>query len=155
MRTRRAMARAVLHLTGLTVELSFVLMASSASAATIPVTTTNDELNLHDGCSMREALMTVNSPGSPSGDCKPPDAVNNVIALQRGKTYRLSLKGPDETGNQAGDLNVAGTVTNLAIAGHATIDATGLGDRLLSIAAGASVTISGLKLTGGYAPAVA
>ena len=64
---------------------------------------------------------------------------------------------PREDSNAGGDLDIAGTVRNLTIAGVAegvtTIDAAGLGDRVMDVAGGASVSISDLTISGGRAPA--
>ena len=46
--------------------------AGTASAATIPVTTTFDDQSAGDGqCSLRKAIQDVNSPGSSQSDCAP------------------------------------------------------------------------------------
>ncbi len=129
--------------------------AMPAHAAVIQVTTRADETDRGDGlCSLREAISAVNSP-QPGGDCDNAGGGSNTIQLGSGR-YALSLGGPDEGSNATGDLNIAGTVTNLTIvgagAGATTVAADGLGDRVLNIAPGASVTLAGLTITGGNAP---
>ncbi len=135
----------------------FALAPAVAHASTIVVTTTSDDATSGDGqCSLRKAIASVDTPGSPSPDCAAPSAVGNTIMLGPG-AYTLSIKPSGSDDNSTGDLNIAPTVTGLTIegspAGPTTVDATGLGDRILSIASGASVTLTGLTLTGGRAPA--
>ena len=80
--------------------------------------------------------------------------MSNTIVLGAG-TYTLSIAPAGADDDATGDLNVTGT-TPLTISGagaRATvIDATGLGDRVLSVGAGATVTLEGLTITGGHAP---
>ena len=132
-----------------------LVAAAPARAGVVQVTTRADETSPGDGsCSLREAISAVNSPGA-SSDCANTGGGANVIVLGPGR-YVLSLPGADESSNATGDLNVAGTETNLTIQGAGasatTIDATGLGDRVLNIAAGATVAVSGLTISGGHAP---
>ncbi len=97
----------------------------------------------------------MDSPGSASPGCAKPSATQNTIVLGAG-TYVLSIRPSGDDDNSTGDLNVVSTVSDLTImgagAGRTTIDATGLHDRVLSIAAGANVSLSGLTITGGHAP---
>jgi CSLREA domain-containing protein len=127
---------------------------ASAAAATITVTTTNDETSAGDGlCSLREAVAAVNSPGT-AGDCGTAATGANTIVLGPGR-YALSIAPSGADGNDTGDLNVTATQT-LAITGAGTsattVDAGGLGDRVMSVLAGADVTLAHLTLTGGRAP---
>jgi CSLREA domain-containing protein len=131
-----------------------VALPAAASAATLTVNTTTDETASGDHlCSLREAISAVDSPGAP-GDCGPAGFGANTIMLVTG-TYALTIQGAGAA-NNTGDLNLIGTVTDLTIEGAGTastvIDATGLHDRVLNIASGASVTVSDLTLTGGHAP---
>jgi hypothetical protein len=133
---------------------AWLSVAPAASANTIAVGTTSDGVT--SGCSLRSAIASVNAPETPSGGCAAAQAVGNTITLGAG-TYTLSIKpaGPDD--NTTGDLDIASSVAGLVIkgvgAGTTTIDASGLGDRIFDIAAGASVTLEDLTLTGGQAPA--
>ena len=153
------MGRRGMRIADLAVAVGTMLLATSPAAAwanTLTVNTTNDEVTPGDGhCSLREAISSVNAPGSPSPDCAAPSATDNTIQLGPGH-YVLTIKASGLDDNTTGDLNIAGTVAGLTIegagAGKTTIDATGLGDRILSIASGASVTLTGLTLTGGGAP---
>ena len=133
-----------------------LVAAAPARAGVIQVTTRADETSPGDGsCSLREAISAVNSP-QPGSDCTGAGGGSNIISLGPG-IYRLSLPGPGEDSNAGGDLDIAGTVRNLTIAGVAegvtTIDAAGLGDRVMDVASGASVSISDLTISGGRAPA--
>ncbi len=128
----------------------------AAAAAALVVNTTKDELVSHDGrCSLREAVEAVNLPGRRT-DCGTGSQRLNVIVLGAGR-YTLSIApvGPDD--NASGDLTVA-SAAPLTIRGagvRATvIDARLLGDRGLSVAGGARLTLVGLRITGGHAPSV-
>ena len=135
---------------------------TATRAATLVVNTTSDNDTPGNGlCSLRKAIASVDAPGSPSPDCATPSATDNTIMLgvtgASGSTvYRLTIQPSGIDDDSTGDLNIAGTVTNLTIEGagaaSTTIDASGLGDRALNIAAGASVSISGLTISGGHAP---
>ena len=136
---------------------------ASAGAATLVVNTTQDEMTPGDGlCSLREAIAEVNAPGTAS-DCGLADVGQaNTITLGA-QTYTLTIKPSGGDDNSTGDLDVAGSVSGLTISGTGpatVIDASGMshpatapGDRALSVAAGAGVTLSALTVTGGHAPA--
>jgi hypothetical protein len=121
-------------------------LSSTAGAAVIDVTTQTDVTTPHDGlCSLREAISEVDTRAATS-DCRTADAGANTIWLA-GVTYHLTIPGADEDANATGDLDVARSVTNLTNAGAGmtatAIDATRLGDRVLDVGPGATVTISG------------
>ena len=156
---RRALRayRCLLRVWAVVVATAFLLAwnsAASAAAATLKVNTTADVTTSGDGsCSLREAIAAANSPGAAS-DCGTADSVSNTIALGAG-TYTLSIAPAGADDNATGDLNVTGTAPLTIIGAGATatvIDATGLSDRVLSVAAGATVTLQGLTITGGQAP---
>jgi CSLREA domain-containing protein len=72
--------------------------APGAYAATLAVNTTNDVLSASDGiCSLREAVIAINTIGGTPGDCSAVDVYgnNDTITLPAG-TYRLALGGLDE-----------------------------------------------------------
>ncbi len=125
------------------------IAAPAASAATLTVNSTFDETNSGDGsCSLREAILAVDSPGSAGGDCAPAAFGANTIVL---KASRYFLGGPAPHT----DLQIASTVTNLTIQGagesQTTIDASLLGSRVFEVAPGAGVTMRDLEITGGHA----
>jgi hypothetical protein len=120
-------------------------IAGRAAAATITVNTTFDG-TAPNQCSLREAIIDVDSPGTTSGNCAPAAFGANTIVLRSG-TY--SLFGP-------GQLAIASTVTSLTITGTSegstVIDASQLGNRVFEVTAGARVTVNGLTISGGHAP---
>ena len=130
--------------------------AVSASAATLSVNTTADELTPKDGqCSLREAVAAANSPGT-AGDCGTASNGANTIALGAGD-YALTFAPVGGDGNETGDLNV-GNAAPLTISGSGSavtfIDASaikGLGDRVLSVGNEARVTLRQLTLKIGRA----
>ena len=126
-----------------------------AAAATLTVNTTKDELGRHDGrCSLREAIEAVNAPWNRT-DCGSVSRRSNAIVLRPGR-YTLSIPPVGVDDNTSGDLTVSSTAP-LTITGagvRATvIDARRLGDRVLSVASGARLTLVRLRITGGRPPA--
>jgi CSLREA domain-containing protein len=126
---------------------------AGAAAATITVTTTQDELTTNGQCSLREAIADVNTPGT-TGDCAMSGDVSNTIVLGPHE-YDVTIH-PDATdAQQTGDLDVTGT-TPLTIegagVGATTISGATLQDRILHVVAGTTVTIKDLTITGGHAP---
>lgn len=129
----------------------------AASANTLVVKTTSDGITSGAGtCSLREAIASVDTPATPNPNCAAPSADGNTIMLGAGR-YVLTIAPTGVDDNTTGDLDIEATVANLTIQGagaaSTTIDASGLGDRALMIDPGASVTITGLTITGGHAPA--
>ncbi len=125
---------------------------ATAAAVTIKVNTARDLV--HSGrCSLREAIVTVNSPGRRTG-CGTAGRRSNMILLRAGR-YALTIAPSGADDDRTGDLDVTGTAP-LTIAGagprSTVIDARALGDRALSVASGASVTLRGLRITGGRPP---
>jgi|GEM_PF-2332619 len=144
-------------------------VAGTSSAATIVVSATSDDLTAHDGgCSLREAISTVD--GHPNGDCAAASASGpNTIVLGPHR-YPLTLSGvltrgnpsgcistyvPARDDNTAGELSVFASVHGLTIRGagprKTVIDACKLGDRVFEIKPGATVWIRGLTITNGHA----
>ena len=127
--------------------------ATEATAATITVNVNGDPgLIGNHRCSLREAIAAVDSPGVRTS-CGTTSRSSNTIVLGDGR-YRLSVRpsGPDD--NSSGDLDIT-RASNLTLAGAGStatvIDASGLGDRALSIASRANVTVSKLTIHGGQA----
>jgi CSLREA domain-containing protein len=127
------------------------IAAPAASAATLTVNSTFDETNAFDGsCSLREAILAVDSPGSASGDCSAAAFGANTIVLKPGRYFLGSSSAPHTP------LQIASTVTSLTIAGagesQTAIDAVSLGNRVFEVAPGATMTIRDLEIAGGHAP---
>ncbi|HUH80502.1 MAG TPA: fibronectin type III domain-containing protein [Solirubrobacteraceae bacterium] len=145
-----------------------LLVAAPAGAATITVDTTADQLNEGSGCSLREAIATVDGTGY--GNCGTASSSGNTIVLGA-TTYPLTrefflfIGGPPSgcistsksrpSDNSWGELSVSGAVKDLTIEGagpgQTVIDACKLGDRALQVMPEASVTLKGLTITNGNA----
>ena len=128
--------------------------ASEAMAATLEVRVNSDPglVGNHE-CSLRQAIAAVNSTGVLT-PCGRTGRSSSTIVLGAGR-YRLSVRPSGTDDNSSGDLDVApaSNVTLVGAGSAATvIDASGLGDRALSIASGARVTLSKLTIRGGEAP---
>ncbi len=124
-----------------------------ASAATIAVTTTADELNSDGDCSLREAIQAANTDAivdaCPAGSGA--DTIQLAIA-----TYSLAIAGPGEDANVTGDLDVTEDLTISGLVDHGTgesttIDGAGL-DRVFDIdpgGVGVTAHLSGLDIRNG------
>lgn len=134
---------------------AFAGPAATAQAATLTPSTILDVTAPGDGqCSLREAVNATRSVGTP-GDCG--TASGNDTIMLGAATYMLTIGGASENANLTGDLDLgAGAVNSVAISGAGpgatTIDAGGLGDRILEFAGPSSFAISGVTLTGGHPP---
>ncbi|MEO0853017.1 MAG: choice-of-anchor Q domain-containing protein, partial [Cyanobacteria bacterium J06648_11] len=113
--------------------------------ATFVVDLTTDEFdgNTSSGdLSLREAIVEANAS---LGD--------DVIQLQGGRTYTLSQAGTSEDNGETGDLDISGVSGALTFevigGGSATIEASGLGDRVLHVLDGADVTLNDITIQGG------
>jgi CSLREA domain-containing protein len=151
---RRCPRRAALALTVLAVGFS----AHAAAAATLTVTTTSDTLTPGDGqCTLREAIVAVNAPGSAS-DCGKADASSNTIVLPAsGAPYLLSTPANLTDDQTTGDLDVNPTAPPLTIAGAGPaatdISAALAADRVMHVLPGAIVTLKDLTVSDGHGPA--
>ncbi|MEB3175603.1 MAG: choice-of-anchor Q domain-containing protein [Cyanobacteriota bacterium] len=121
------------------------------SSTTLVVTTTLDQNNgnLSDGLSLREAILIANAN---------PDTAY-TIQLQGGLTYNLTLNGTREDKSQKGDLDLLPRNQPVCIeafgAGQATINGATLTerDRVLDVK-GAHLIIDGVVITGGYSSGI-
>jgi len=141
-----------------------LIVAAPAGAATITVNTTADQLNEGSGCSLREAIATVDGTGH--GNCGTASPSGNTIVLGA-TTYPLtrefflfigfppsgciSTSKPRPSDNSWGELSVSGAVKDLTIEGagpgETVIEACKLGDRALQVMPEATVTLKGLTIT--------
>jgi CSLREA domain-containing protein len=126
-----------------------------AAAATLTVNTTKDVLVPGPGkCSLREAIEAVDVP-SRRTTCGAAGGRSNSLVLAPGR-YALSIPPAGADDNTSGDLNVT-TTTPLTITTEGTrgavLDGGSLGDRVLTVERGATVTLNGLTITGGHAAA--
>lgn len=119
-------------------------------AATFTVNTTADNApsstecsGAAGDCSLRQAIDASNH-----------TATDDTIIVPAGD-YKLTIAGSGEDADMTGDLDVNKASGTMTIAGagarSTTIDATGLGDRVLQVVAG-TLDMSGFTITGGVAP---
>ena len=112
---------------------AFAGPAATAHAATLTPNTILDDTTPGDGqCSLREAVSATRSVGTP-GDCGTASGSDTIVL--GAATYTLTIGGADNA-NLTGDLDIASNpMATLAISGAGpgatTIDAGGLGDRIL------------------------
>jgi CSLREA domain-containing protein len=119
-----------------------------AGAATIFVTTTEDEVNADGDCSLREAVIAANT-DAPVDACPAGAPDFDTIGLEPLR-YELTLAGEGEDAAATGDLDLLGRVSFSGAQGGTRIDAGGL-DRIFDIAAGVTASFHGLELSGGQA----
>ena len=129
-----------------------------ASATTISVTTTTDELDEGSRCSLREAITSANSDANTEAEgCVAGDGADRIV-VPAGR-FPLSRSGDpfpttSEDANVYGDLDVTSQVT-IVHGGirPATIDSLVSQERVFHIGPGANVVMTGLTVTGGNATA--
>ena len=133
----------------LVVVLVALSLAPAASAGTISVTTTFDQLDGSAPCSLREAVNTANADANGGGCTDSNPASADTIKLAGGD-YNLQRAGAEDA-NVSGDLDVTETLT-IAGAGAdvSGIDGNGAitGDRVLQVSSG-TLTLSGLSIHDG------
>ncbi|MGI9603176.1 MAG: hypothetical protein ACR2QE_14915 [Acidimicrobiales bacterium] len=125
----------------------FVAACQPEPDATIVVDNFNDATDIDPGngscaaadgsCTLRAAVMEANA-----------SAGTDQIVLPPG-TYTLDLVGAGDDTGATGDLDLIGSTYIEAASGTATIDATGLGDRILDIRGGIWHHLDGLRLING------
>lgn len=116
-------------------------------AAAVVVTTTADELTDNGNCSLREAIQAVNTHLVVDA-C---DGDSDTIELPSG-IYTLTLAGPNEDDNAAGDLDIKSAITIQGTgADRPLIDGNQL-DRVLQVHASATVTLTNITISNGRAP---
>jgi CSLREA domain-containing protein len=132
---------------------ALALAAPGASAETIDVTADDDVYAVDGRCTLREAITSANLDGAPfvaPGEC-PNGSGGDTIRIPA-LHVTLSRGGIKDNVNSTGDLDILGPTTIIGAGSAATtIDAAGI-DRVLDIGIAGSVTLQGLKLTGGHAP---
>lgn len=130
-------------------------LASVAGAATIGVTTTDDEYNpMGAACSLREAITAAQT-NTPFAGC-PAGSGADTIRLGDG-TYRITRPGSGEDGNATGDFDVTGsdplTIEPADATARVVIDGGGL-DRVFHQGGTAPLSLSNLTVTGGKLVAI-
>jgi hypothetical protein len=135
-----------------------------AGAATITPTGGffSDNFTNDSNCSVREAISVANQDGSTSEDsCGITGTLGDDTVVIGPGPFSLTLGPPGEDSNAGGDLDAktdatAGDLTIQGAGGSSTtLNATGLGDRVLHVPgtlAGNTLTLDGVKLTGALIP---
>jgi hypothetical protein len=138
-------------LLGLVLAVALLLVgAAGAQAATFTVNTTADHAPSGSECS------------GAAGDCSLRQAIDKSNGTTTSDTinvpaghYTLTIAGSGENNDQTGDLDINKATGSVTITGagarSTTIDAAGLGDRVLQVFAG-TATVSGFTITGGSTP---
>ena len=117
----------------------------AASAATITVTTTADDVATNGNCTLREAVLAANHDVAVDKCAKGSGA--DTINLGAG-TYKLTLAGAGDDQSLTGDLDVAGVLTlQGAGAASTTIDANG-NENVVTALENASLTLKKLTIRG-------
>src|SRR5580693_7783361 len=123
--------------------------ATPATAATLTVATKSDVLSPSGRCSLREAISAVNSPGTATA-CGKAGTGSNTIKLGSAPSsspYMLTITPTGGDDNTTGDLNLSppGSLTIAGLgAAQTVIDASRLGDRVMTIGNGRTVTLKAL-----------
>jgi CSLREA domain-containing protein len=127
-----------------------LLIAQSANASTIPVTTTADEYGSGANCSLREAIHAAFVDAT-FGGCQAGEASGqDVIRLVGGKTYALTRPRSGAETEGTGDLDVYAAVDIVSTGnGLATVDASAANSRVFHFNVGAS-EMEGIRVQGGH-----
>jgi CSLREA domain-containing protein len=138
----------------LIVGLIFLLSgAKPAAAENQIVVTISADIVADDGeCSLREAIIAANSntpSGAQPGECPAGSATaTDVIILEAGETYHLSILGASEDAAQTGDLDILNNPdvevdvhVKVTGDGHAIISGSGLADRVWHVHPGARLIL--------------
>jgi CSLREA domain-containing protein len=122
-----------------------------ANAATIQVTTIDDEFGTGTPCSLREAVQSANADADFGGCVRTGAGGKDTIDLDGGETYLRTRDGLDDT-NDSGDLDIAGNTTiNVGGKGKAILDGNDM-DRVIEILADGRLIASRLSITDGTMP---
>ena len=124
-------------------------IATVARGTTIPVDSTADSLAVDGNCTLREAIIAVNT--DTAVDACPAGSGADVVVVPAG-TYTLTLTGANEDAAASGDLDIIGDLELSGAGAAATvIDGNGT-DRVLDVdptGAGLTVRVSGVTLQHG------
>ncbi len=119
--------------------------ASAASAATITVTTLDDERNNDGDCSLREAVAAANTDAAVDA-CQAGEAGEDEIVF--GTTI---VNDTVALGQDAISVTDSLSIDGSQVVGRITLDGSGL-YRILNVAPGAALRLSNLTLSNGFAP---
>lgn len=135
------------------VALLALLVAAPAWAATISVTTVDDELNVDDDCSLREAISSANA--DQGFDACTAGSGADEIVVPAG-FYALAIPGSGEDEAATGDLDITQSVTITGAGADMTFVGGGALDRVFHVKAPVNVSLtvvmSGLTIAEGACP---
>lgn len=120
-----------------------LVCATTAAAATITVTTVDDELNTDGDCSLREAIVAANTDAGVDA-CTAGNG-DDLVMLPAG-TYELSVAGAGENAAATGDLDLAGTVAIVGAGRVSTHVVGNPGDRIFEVLANTDVQLESMTL---------
>ena len=125
-----------------------LLTSHVAYAATIPVTSTQDEMTVNGECSLREAVEAANT-DSAVDSCPAGDGADTIVL--EAKRYDVTLPGDIDFDNSAGALTIKSSLTISGAGAQETriVAAPGLNDALVHVGASSGVVIQGVTLQGG------
>jgi CSLREA domain-containing protein len=128
--------------------IGLLALPGAASAATIQVTTTDDEFGTDAPCSLREAVQSANTNADFGGCLRTGAGGKDTIDLDGGERYVRTRTGIDDT-NDSGDLDISGqTIIEVVGQGKAILDGNDM-DRVIEVLADGQLTASRLTITNG------
>jgi CSLREA domain-containing protein len=122
-----------------------MMTPSPTQAATITVTTTDDQLSVDGNCSLREAIQAANA--RRAVDACPAGNESSTINVPAGH-YILTLAGRGDDLALTGDLDITANVTVSGTSARTTIIDGNEGDRVFSILGG-TVTLRNVSIRNG------
>jgi CSLREA domain-containing protein len=126
----------------LVLALAASMPSAAAAATTVTVTTTVDETAANGTCSLREATLYANGMAEPDCALAPPSGTTTIVV----PAGAYALGGQPLTLTGSASISGAGATTT-------TVDA-GARSQVLLVKLGATVSVSGLAVTGGQSPSV-
>jgi CSLREA domain-containing protein len=119
-----------------------------AVASIIAVTTHTDDRTLNGNCTLREAIIAVNT--NQAVDKCPAGNEVDIIVLESG-TYSLTLTGQNEDSAASGDLDIT-NYSNVTITGtgETIINAQDLSDRVFQVLDWGKLTLSDVTVSNGH-----
>jgi CSLREA domain-containing protein len=151
----------ILLLIGLTI---FSLNTPPVAAENHIIVTITDDIVANDGeCSLREAIAAANSnvpSGFLPGECAAGSATEtDVILLDAGESYNLTIQGADEDWGETGDLDILNNPDveidiHVKVTGEGTarVNASFLNDRIWHVHSDAHLVLEQVETFGGSSP---
>src|SRR5829696_4137854 len=138
---------ALLLLAAMAASVMMVVLASPARAASLTVTTTADEHNANNACSLREAIINANQDDqSGSADCAAGIGKDTIFFDLGNSPATITLSSELSTITDPDGLTVDGASANITVSGNDVFSGND-GVRVFEVASGAELTLNKLTVS--------